>query len=40
MKRILLDGFYGQDNLGDDYILYSIVDSISEIVLQKITLKS
>lgn len=29
MKRILLDGFYGQDNLGDDYILYSIVDSIS-----------
>lgn len=30
MKRVLLDGFYGHNNLGDDYILYSIVDSISE----------
>ena len=30
MKKVLLDGFYGHNNLGDDYILYSIVDSISE----------
>lgn len=29
MKSILIDGFYGADNLGDDYILYSIVNTIS-----------
>lgn len=30
MKRVLLDGFYGHNNLGDGYILYSIVDKYIE----------
>lgn len=29
MKRILIKGYYGQDNLGDDFILYSILDTLN-----------
>ena len=29
--RVLIDGFYGNDNLGDDYILYSILNTISKV---------
>lgn len=35
MKNILLNGFYGHDNLGDDYILYSILDTISKLHTNK-----
>ena len=31
MKKILLQGYYGEDNLGDDYILLSIIDSLKNI---------
>lgn len=27
MKKILISGMYGADNLGDDYILMSITDT-------------
>lgn len=29
MKKIYLSGYYGQNNLGDDYIFYSILDQLS-----------
>ena len=31
MKKILLTGYYGQDNLGDDYIFYSLLDCLVEV---------
>lgn len=31
MKKILLQGYYGVNNLGDDYILLSMMDMFSEI---------
>lgn len=37
MKSILIQGFYGERNLGDDYILYSIINSISKSKINKIT---
>ena len=30
MKKIYLSGYYGQNNLGDDYIFYSILDQLSD----------
>lgn len=29
MSKILIKGFYGQNNLGDDFILYSILDILN-----------
>lgn len=29
MNKIYLQGYYGHNNLGDDYLLYSIMDNIS-----------
>lgn len=29
--RVLIKGYYGHDNLGDDYILYSILDSLNSV---------
>ena len=29
MNKIYLQGYYGHNNLGDDYLFYSIVDNIS-----------
>lgn len=29
MKQIYLSGYYGQNNLGDDYIFYSVLDQLS-----------
>lgn len=31
MKKILLQGFYGVHNLGDDYILYSILSTLDKL---------
>lgn len=31
MKKIYLSGYYGWDNLGDDYIFYSILDQLSDL---------
>lgn len=30
MKKIIIQGFYGRDNLGDDYILYSLLNTINK----------
>ena len=37
MKRVLIKGFYGNDNLGDDFILYSLLDTISSAGSFKVT---
>lgn len=31
MKNIYLSGYYGQNNLGDDYIFYSILDQLGDL---------
>lgn len=31
MKKIYLTGYYGQNNLGDDYLFYSIVNQLSNL---------
>ena len=31
MKKIYLTGYYGQNNLGDDYIFYSILDQLGDL---------
>lgn len=31
MKKIVIQGFYGANNLGDDFILYSLLNSINNI---------
>lgn len=31
MKRIFVSGYYGYKNLGDDYILASMMDQLSEL---------
>lgn len=31
MKKIYLTGYYGQNNLGDDYIFYSIIDQLGDL---------
>lgn len=31
MKKVYLSGYYGQNNLGDDYIFYSILDQLGDL---------
>ena len=32
MKKIYLQGYYGQNNLGDDYLFYSIIDQFGSSI--------
>lgn len=40
MSNILIKGFYGQNNLGDDYILYSILDTLNSTGNHKVNIIS
>lgn len=40
MKRVLIKGYYGHENLGDDFILYTILQTLNECGRYKITVVS
>ena len=31
MKKVLIKGYYGYENLGDDFILYTLLDTLSSV---------